>query len=118
MRIFDENGIAIESPDMDKGYLKDDSLFICHHEDVAAVEEQGHWEIVREYPNGGKDVEWIIDVPSVEAQESWDEYESILRYVLYTEEELAEIEEARKRSADYRVIELEAMLNALLGVTE
>lgn len=122
MRILDENGIVIESPDMEKGYLKNDSLFVCHHEAIEAVEEQGHWETIREYPNGGKDVDWIIDVHVVEPQEAWDEYEDILRYVLYTEEELAEMkaaqEEAYKQSAEYRVGELEAMLNALLGVSE
>lgn len=122
MRILDENGIVIESPDMTKGYLKNDSLFVMHHEAIEAVEEQGHWETIREYPNGGKDVDWIVDVPAVEAQEAWDEYEDILRYVLYTEEELAEMEaakeEAYKSSAEYRVGELEAMLNALLGVAE
>lgn len=122
MRIFDENGVVIESPDMEKGYLKNDSLFVMHHEAVEAVEEQGHWVTIKEYPNGGKDVDWVIDVPAVEAQEAWDEYEDILRYVLYTEEELAEMEaekeEAYKSSAEYRVGEVEAMLNALLGVAE
>lgn len=88
MRIFDKNGIEIESPDLEKGYLKNDSLFIMHHESVEAVEEIGHWETVAEYPNGGKDVEWIVDTPGVEAAEAWDEYEEILRYIPYTETEL------------------------------
>ena len=118
MRILDENGMIIESPDMEKGYLKNDNLFVCHHEAIEAVEEQGHWETIREYPNGGKDVDWIVDVPAVEAKEAWDEYEDILRYILYTEEELAEMEAEYKRSPEYRVGELEAMLNALLGVSE
>lgn len=119
MRIFDVNGIEIESPDLEKGYLKEDSLFIMHHEAVEAVEEQGHWVTITEYPNGGKDVDWIVDVEAVEAVEAWDEYEDILRYIEYTEEELAERkaaeEEAYKNSAEYRISELEAMLNALLG---
>lgn len=122
MRILDENGIEIESPDLEKGYLKEESLFIMHHEAVEAVEEVWHYETVAEYPNGGKDVAKVIDVQGVEAQEAWDEYEDILRYILYTEEELAEREKAReeayKKSAEYRVSELEAMMNALLGVTE
>ena len=122
MRIFDVNGIEIESPDLEKGYLVEDSLFIMHHEAVEAVEEQGHWITIAEYPNGGKDVDWIVDVEAVEAAEAWDEYEDILRYIEYTEEELAERkaaeEEAYRNSAEYRVAELEAMLNALLGVTE
>jgi len=91
MRIFDVNDIEIESPDMEKGYLVEDSLFIAHHEAIEAVDEQGHWETVAEYPNGGKDVEWIIDVAGVEAKEAWDEYEDILRYIEYTPEELAEM---------------------------
>ena len=114
MRILDENGIEIESPDLEKGYLKEDSLFIMHHEAVEAVEEQGHWETIAEYPNGGKDVDWIIDVEAVEAAEAWDEYEDILRYILYTEEELAEREAAKKEAQ-----EKQERMNALLasGVT-
>lgn len=95
MRIFDVNGIEIESPDLEKGYLEKDSLFIMHHEAVEAVEEQGHWVTIAEYPNGGKDVDWIVDVEAVEAAEAWDEYEDILRYIEYTEEELAENEAAK-----------------------
>lgn len=122
MRILDENGIEIESPDLEKGYLKEESLFIMHHDAVEAVEEVWHYETIAEYPNGGKDVEKVIDVQGVEAQEAWDEYEDIQRYILYTEEELSEREKAKeeayKNSPEYRVSELEAMMNALLGVTE
>lgn len=89
MRILDENNIEIENPDLTKGYLKQDSLFICHHEAIEEVIEQGHFETVREYPNGGKDVEWVIDVPAVEAKEAYDEFEEVQRYVLFTEVELA-----------------------------
>lgn len=88
MRIFDENGIEIEFPDLEKGHLKNDVLLIKHHPAVEAVEEQGHYETVAEYPNGGKDVAWIVDVPGVEGREAWDETEDILRYVAYTETEL------------------------------
>ena len=101
MRIFDQNGNELQREDIDfsKGYLVDDTLFVEHHEAIEAVAEEGHWETVAEYENGGKDVAWIIDVPGVEAQEAWDEYEKIQRYILYTEEELeaiAEAERARK----------------------
>ena len=111
MRTFDENNQELQNPDLEKGYLKEDSLFIMHHDAVEAVEEQGHWEVEREYPNGGKDVRWIIDVEGVEAAEAWDEYEDIYRYILYTPEELAEIEEARNRPT------VEELLNILMGVT-
>jgi hypothetical protein len=88
MKIFDENGIEIESPDLEKGYLKNDRLLVMHHEAVEAVEEVGHFEVVAEYPNGGQDVEWVVDIPGVKAAEAWDEYEEILRYIPYTETEL------------------------------
>jgi hypothetical protein len=120
MRIFDQNGNELlqENIDYEKGYLTEDSLFVVHHEAVEAVPEEGHWKTIAEYPNGGKDVEWVVDVPGVEATEAWDEYEDILRYIPYTEEEIAEREEAYKNSPEYRIAELEAMLNALLGVAE
>lgn len=90
MRIFDENGVELIAPDYEKGYLKEDSLFIMHHEAIEAVEEKGHWKTIKEYPSGGKDVEWVVDVPKVEAVEAWDEYEEILRFVAYSKKELAE----------------------------
>lgn len=108
MRIFDENGIEIESPDLEKGYLKNDSLFIMHHEAVAAVEEVGHYEVVAEYANGGKDVEWIIDTHGVEANEAWDEYEDILRYIAFTETELKlrEYEKSRQPLSELEVLKI------------
>ena len=121
MRIFDENNNPIETYDSDRGYLIEDSIFIAHHEATEAIPEKGHWVVIAEYPNGGKDVDWIVDEPGVEAREAWDEYESILRYIAYSDEELAARkaaeEEARKNSVEYRITEIEAMLNALLGVT-
>ena len=92
MRILDENGIELTNPDLTLGHLEEEEILVAHHEAVEAVEEQGHYEVIAEYPDtNGKDVEWVVDVPGVEAQEAWDEYESILRYILYTEEELEEI---------------------------
>lgn len=102
MRILDQNGIEMLETDVDyeKGYLVKENIFVCHHEAVEAVVEEGHWETIREYPNGGKDVDWIIDVEAVEAKEAWDEYEDILRYTLYTSEELAEREAAKKEEKE------------------
>ena len=84
MRILDENNMEIVSPDLSLGYLVQEEIFVAHHEATEAVEEQWHYETVAEYPNGGKDVTKVIDVPGVEAQEAWDEYETILRYIRYT----------------------------------
>lgn len=117
MRILDEHNIEIENPDSELGYLKEGKLFIQHHEAVEAVAETGHFEVIAEYPNGGKDVKWVIDVEAVEAAEAWDEYEDIMRYVLYTEEELAEIEKQRNMpTAEERIAALEAALLELMGV--
>lgn len=104
MRIFDENDIEILSPDLSKGYLKEDSLLITRHEAVKGVKEVGHYETVAEYPNGGKDVKWIVDVPGVEAREAWDEYEDILRYVPYTEIEL-KIQEIERNRRPFTALE-------------
>ena len=111
MRIFDENDNLLDSYDETKGYLVEDRLFVCHHEAVEAVAEEGHYETIAEYPNGGKDVEWIVDVPGVEAKEAWDEYEDIYRYVLYTEEELVAIEEEKRKAEEEA--ELQERIRAL-----
>lgn len=90
MRILDVNGNEVQNPDLDLGYLTNDRIFIAHHEAIEAVKEVYHYETEREYPNGGRDVKKVVDVPAVEAKEAWDEYEDIQRYKLYTSEEYAE----------------------------
>lgn len=87
MIIIDENGNEILNPDYTKGYTTEEEIFIAHHDAVPGVEEVWHYEVVREYPNGGKDVEKVIDVPGVPAQDAWDEYETILRWHWYPEPE-------------------------------
>ena len=120
MRILDENGKEIQTTDYDKGYLKEEKIFVSHHEAIEAVAEKGHWETIAEYPNGGKDVAWVVDVPGAEAAEAWDEYEDILRFIPYTAEELAEIERQKAMpTPEQRIAELEEALALLLsGVTE
>ena len=120
MRIYDNNDVELASPDLSLGYLVEDRRLIAHHDSVEAVAEAGHWETVAEYPNGGKDVAWVVDVPGVEARDAWDEYEDIFRYVSYTEEELAQIEaEKNKPTAEQRIAELEEAMELLLyGATE
>ena len=110
MRILDENNIELteEQINLELGYLKPESIISIHHEATKEVKEVGHYEVIAEYPNGGKDVAWIIDVPGIEAKEAWDEYEDIQRYILYTEEELA------ARDAEKKAKEEEAKLNAQL----
>ena len=118
MRIFDENNVEITYPDQSLGYLVPEEMFVAHHEAVNAVQEQWHYETVKVYPNGGKDVTKVIDVPGVEAREAWDEYEKILRYIRYTEEELAEIEEKKKNSLPSRMSSVESDVASLTAAIE
>ena len=97
MKIIDETGVVVENPDLTLGYLTDDTEEIIHPA-VEGVEEQWHWETVTEYPNGGRDVQKIIDRPGVQAQEEWVEQVPIQKYIRYTAEELAAQEEARKKA--------------------
>ena len=96
MKIIDETGAVVENPDLTLGYLVGGTEPV-EHPAVEGVEEQWHWETVTEYPNGGRDVQKIVDRPGVTAQEEWVEQVPIQRYIRYTAEELAAQEEARKK---------------------
>ena len=122
MKIIDTNGNPMESPDLTKGYLKPETQTV-HHDAVAGVKEVSHYETLAEYPNGGKDVKKVVDVPGVEAKDAWDEEEQVQVYHLYTAEELAAQEQARKEAeekaqlptAEERLAALEAAMLDLLA---
>ena len=127
MRILDENNAELTAPDLDLGYLKKERILIAHHPAVPGVPEQWHYETIAEYPGGGKDVARVVDVPGTAPREAWDEYEDILRYTPYTQEELEQIEkEKNMQTMEERVEELEtnsaeirkALEMILQGVTE
>ena len=63
---------------------------IIHHDAVEGVKELGHYEVIAEYPNGGKDIKWIIDTPEIEAQDAYDEVFTYQVYIPYTENYLAQ----------------------------
>lgn len=90
MRILNESNIEITNPDFSKGYLKPDKIFVKHHGATHYVPEKGHYETIKFYDNGGRDVKWVIDQAEILAKEAYDEYEDIQRYVLYTDKELAQ----------------------------
>lgn len=118
MKIIDKYGKEMKSIDHSKGRFEREKIFIAHHEAVEAVEEKWHYEVVAEYPNGGQDFEKVIDVPGVEAAEAWDEYEEVMRYIPYTEEELAEQKakmENRKNSLEERFSKIEKCLEILMA---
>lgn len=122
MKIIDINGNPMENPDLTLGWLEDKTRTI-HHDAVAGVEEVSHYVTIAEYPNGGKDVEKVVDVPGVEAKDAWDEEEQVQVYHLYTAEELAAQEQARKEAeekaqlptAEERLAALEAAMLDLLA---
>ena len=115
MKIIDENGAAIENPDLTLGYLVDDTEPV-EHPAVEGVEEVSHYETVTEYPGGGRDVRKVIDVPGVPAQAAWTEQVPVQRYIRYTEEELAAREKERKKAeAREKLPETVATLQAALA---
>lgn len=123
MRIFDQNNNLLETVDESKGYLKRDSLFLRHHEAVEAVAPKGHYATVKEYPNGGKDVVWVVDVPGVAAKEAWDEYEDILRFIPFSAAQMAQrrIAELKEnlQNTDYMILKVVegAITLSEIGVT-
>lgn len=102
MRIFNQRNEEIHSYDEALGYLVDDRILIKHHDAIEEVKEQGHYEVVRLYPNGGKDIKWVVDVEEVKAKDAYDEYEDILRYIPYPEEYFiqAKIDSLKQKLAD------------------
>lgn len=113
MEIYNENMEWIENPDLSLGYLKPSTRTV-HHEAAQGVEEKWHYETIAEYPNGGKDVQKVIDVPGVEAKAEWNEEIQIKIYVPYTQEELDRMEaEKNKPTQEERIAQLEAALNAI-----
>ena len=81
--------------DLTKGYLQQDTITINQPE-VPSMAEQFHYETLREYPNGGKDVKKVIDVAGVEYKPAKTYTETIMVYIPYTTAELAkqQVEEA------------------------
>ena len=106
MKIYNEDltkEIQEQDIDYSKYKLVDAKRFVRHHEAVAEVKEQFHYETIREYSNGGKDVKKVIDVESVEPKEAYDEYEDVLKIEPLSAEELKQ----------NRIYEIQARLNQL-----
>ncbi len=104
MKVYNkEKTQVLQEYDLSKGYLIDDEI-ITHHNAVAPVKEVGHYETVAEYPNGGKDVKFVVDVPAQEGVAEHTTREAIKVYIPYTEKELAKI------NATARIAELKKLL--------
>lgn len=82
----------------------------------------------------GADLNSVVDEEQVDPKEAWDEYETIYRYTLYTDEELAEkkaAQEAMQKQQEFiengpdkldstasSVEDLTVMLSEMIGVSE
>lgn len=114
--IVDINNNVITDPDLSAGYLVSDTMTV-HHAAVAAVAEQGHYETIAEYPNGGKDVRWVIDTPGVAGHDAYDEQVPVQRYIPYTAEELAALEAAQSAPSELERLEAQLFYTAMMTDT-
>ena len=88
MRIFNENKtIELTEYDESLGYLKEDFIETDIPEQEA-VEKVWHFEVEKEYPNGGKILKEVIDIEGKPFVEAHTEREEILVYIPYTDAEL------------------------------
>lgn len=95
MKIYNQEKTEIlENPDLEKGYLTADKLFIKTIPAQEEVQEQFHYEY-KYYQNGGADRKKVVDVEYQPAVEEHDEYEDIQVYIPYAEEELAKIKQQK-----------------------
>ena len=112
--IYNEQMGRIENPDLTLGYLRAGTR-TEHHEVAEGVTEVWHYETVAEYPNGGKDIRKVVDVPGVEAKAAWDEVIPIQIYVPYTQEELNRMEAERsKPTQEERITQLETTTDDII----
>ena len=76
--------LKMEDLDLSLGFLKEceDVTIIPATEEIL---EEGHYEVVKTYENGGQDVEWIVDQPYVPKKEEERITKSYKVYVPYSE---------------------------------
>lgn len=95
MRIFNQDKTQeLTIYDLTKGKLVDDTITTTIQA-VQGQEEVGHYEVVATYPNGGQDIEWIVDQPYIEAQPQREETEQIQVYIPFTAKEQAQYDQER-----------------------
>lgn len=110
MKIYNETKTQLlnkEDLDLTKGYLVEDYIEI-KHEEVPYVEEKSHYEVVKEYANGGKDMIKVIDIKGQEHKEAYTEKEAIQIYKIKTQamindDKIADLK-AKLARTDYKAI--------------
>ena len=96
--------------DLSIGFLTPDTI-IHKFPEIIAVKEEGHYETLVEYPNGGRDVKWVVDVPGVKGVPAHEEVENIMVYIPYTEEEI--LERKQKEEFEQKLSELNENIDRL-----
>jgi len=115
MEIYNEQMERIGEPDLALGWMEN-TVRTVYHAAIDAVEEIWHYETAAEYPNGGKDVRRVIDIPGVQAREAWEEEIPVQIYHPYTKEELEKMkQEAEKPTMEERIGRMEAVIETLTG---
>lgn len=115
MKIYNENMELLSNYNMREGWLEQKTKTTIIPA-VAEVKEKGHYREIRSYANGGKDLEWVIDVEGVKGMPEREEVEEYYIFHPYTEEER---EQHNKPTSEERLKMLEEALEALLeGATE
>lgn len=83
-----------------------------HYEEVIEKQEKGHYEIIGSYPNGGKDMKWVVEEPGVSYTAAYDEPDEYYIYVPYSQEFLhnrtikSEIDAIKRElsESDYKIL--------------
>lgn len=107
MKIYNqEKTQELTNVDLTKGYLISDVIQV-EIPGQAGTMEKGHWHTIKEYENGGKDVEWVVDVPGIEPVEPKIVEEQIYVFIPYSNEELLQ------KAKEERISVIKIRLNQL-----
>ncbi len=79
---------VLENPDLQMGRLVPDKLLVRVVPEQKEVKETFHYKVVKEYANGGREVQKVIDNPYVPNVKEHAEYKDIMVFVPYTAEEI------------------------------
>lgn len=101
--VYDQNGNLLMDFDPMLGRVVEGTRTV-HVAEQQAIEEQSRLEVLKTYPNGGKDVRRVVDVEGQPYIPAHDEQVECLVYIPYTEEEL---EEMRRPTQEMRIAALE-----------
>ena len=109
MKIYDESGQLIATPDLDKGWLETAQCLVARHPEEPGRPAVTHTEVMAGTKNLRK---LVVDQPEVPAKDAWDEYEAVQVYHPYTSEELAQREQSAVHDREYerRLAALERMM--------